>query len=168
MVERATPEGVIQTGLYWPGKRTEVERVVLPFQTVETLDPNDNSAADLFITYLDALFSVALDLIESDKRAMLVLPPSNTRFGLEVRMPHNERIAGFIDDMRSIQSWREGTLLPGDRRRLPNKIDELISLARELRNSTSIPYRTGELSLEDLLTRCPPGAQRLSGSTDAA
>ena len=29
---------VNQTGLYWPGKRTEVERVILPFQTVETLN----------------------------------------------------------------------------------------------------------------------------------
>ncbi|MEW6409982.1 MAG: site-specific DNA-methyltransferase [Nitrospirota bacterium] len=29
---------VNQTGLYWPGKRTEVERVVLPFQVVETIN----------------------------------------------------------------------------------------------------------------------------------
>ncbi len=27
-----------QTGLYWPGKRTEVERIILPFQTVETIN----------------------------------------------------------------------------------------------------------------------------------
>lgn len=24
------------TGLYWQGKKTEVERIVLPFQTIET------------------------------------------------------------------------------------------------------------------------------------
>ncbi|MGC8895063.1 MAG: site-specific DNA-methyltransferase, partial [candidate division WOR-3 bacterium] len=29
---------VNQTGLYWPGKRTEVERVILPFQIVETVN----------------------------------------------------------------------------------------------------------------------------------
>lgn len=29
---------VNQTGLYWPEKRTEVERVILPFQTVETIN----------------------------------------------------------------------------------------------------------------------------------
>jgi len=29
---------VNQTGLYWPGKRTEVDRVILPFQTVETIN----------------------------------------------------------------------------------------------------------------------------------
>ena len=28
---------VKRTGLYWPGKRTEVERVALPFQVVETV-----------------------------------------------------------------------------------------------------------------------------------
>jgi adenine specific DNA methylase Mod len=27
-----------QTGLYWPEKRTEVDRVILPFQTVETIN----------------------------------------------------------------------------------------------------------------------------------
>jgi len=29
---------VTRTGLYWPGKRTEVERVALPFQVVETVN----------------------------------------------------------------------------------------------------------------------------------
>jgi len=29
---------VKRTGLYWPGKRTEVERVALPFQVVETVN----------------------------------------------------------------------------------------------------------------------------------
>ncbi|GFP25249.1 adenine-specific DNA-methyltransferase [Candidatus Hakubella thermalkaliphila] len=29
---------VNQTGLYWPEKRTEVDRVILPFQTVETIN----------------------------------------------------------------------------------------------------------------------------------
>jgi adenine-specific DNA-methyltransferase len=29
---------VNQTGLYWPGKRTEVDRVILPFQIVETVN----------------------------------------------------------------------------------------------------------------------------------
>lgn len=33
-----TLNSVTQTGLYWPEKRTEVERVVLPFQTVETIN----------------------------------------------------------------------------------------------------------------------------------
>jgi Zn/Cd-binding protein ZinT len=26
------------TGLYWQGKRTEVERIVLPFQMIETIN----------------------------------------------------------------------------------------------------------------------------------
>jgi adenine specific DNA methylase Mod len=29
---------VNQTGLYWPDKRTEVDRIILPFQTVETIN----------------------------------------------------------------------------------------------------------------------------------
>lgn len=29
---------VTSTELVWPGKRTEVERVILPFQTVETVN----------------------------------------------------------------------------------------------------------------------------------
>lgn len=29
---------VTRTGLYWPGKRTEVERICLPFQVVETVN----------------------------------------------------------------------------------------------------------------------------------
>jgi len=28
----------IPTGLYWQGKKTEVERIVLPFQTIETIN----------------------------------------------------------------------------------------------------------------------------------
>jgi len=28
----------ILTGLYWQGKRTEVERISLPFQTIETIN----------------------------------------------------------------------------------------------------------------------------------
>jgi 16S rRNA G966 N2-methylase RsmD len=28
----------IPTGLYWQGKRTEVERISLPFQTIETIN----------------------------------------------------------------------------------------------------------------------------------
>ncbi len=33
-----TPSQITSTELVWPGKRTEVERVVLPFQTVETVN----------------------------------------------------------------------------------------------------------------------------------
>ncbi len=41
---------VSQTGLYWPGKRTEVERVILPFQVVETVNESkaDRDALSLF------------------------------------------------------------------------------------------------------------------------
>jgi len=28
----------LPTGLYWKGKKTEVDRVVLPFQTIETIN----------------------------------------------------------------------------------------------------------------------------------
>lgn len=35
---RTEQNQVHQTGLYWPGKRTEVEKVILPFQTVETIN----------------------------------------------------------------------------------------------------------------------------------
>jgi len=28
----------IPTGLYWKGKKNEVERIVLPFQTIETIN----------------------------------------------------------------------------------------------------------------------------------
>jgi hypothetical protein len=28
----------IPTGFYWQGKKTEVERIVLPFQTIETIN----------------------------------------------------------------------------------------------------------------------------------
>lgn len=36
-----------QTGLYWPGKRTEVEKVILPFQTVETVNESKKDRDDL-------------------------------------------------------------------------------------------------------------------------
>jgi len=41
---------VNQTGLYWPDKRTEVERVILPFQTVETINESkaDRDELSLF------------------------------------------------------------------------------------------------------------------------
>ena len=35
---KKTENEVKRTGLYWPGKRTEVERVALPFQVVETVN----------------------------------------------------------------------------------------------------------------------------------
>ncbi len=35
---KKTENGVKRTGLYWPGKRMEVERVALPFQVVETVN----------------------------------------------------------------------------------------------------------------------------------
>ena len=35
---RKAENEVKRTGLYWPGKRTEVERVALPFQVVETVN----------------------------------------------------------------------------------------------------------------------------------
>ncbi|MGQ9492718.1 MAG: DNA methyltransferase [Anaerolineae bacterium] len=35
---RKAENEVTRTGLYWPGKRTEVERVALPFQVVETVN----------------------------------------------------------------------------------------------------------------------------------
>jgi DNA modification methylase len=36
-----------QTGLYWPGKRTEVDRVILPFQTVETINESKTDRDEL-------------------------------------------------------------------------------------------------------------------------
>lgn len=41
---------VNRPGLYWPGKRTEVERVILPFQVVETVNESkaDRDALTLF------------------------------------------------------------------------------------------------------------------------
>jgi adenine-specific DNA-methyltransferase len=38
MEHRTQFSQVTRTGLYWPGKRTEVERVALPFQVVETIN----------------------------------------------------------------------------------------------------------------------------------
>jgi len=38
---------VNQTGLYWPGKRTEVERVILPFQIVETVNESKADREEL-------------------------------------------------------------------------------------------------------------------------
>lgn len=32
------PNDITSTELVWPGKRTEVDRVILPFQTVETVN----------------------------------------------------------------------------------------------------------------------------------
>ncbi|HUV41069.1 MAG TPA: hypothetical protein VMW23_04705 [Sedimentisphaerales bacterium] len=36
-----------QTGLYWPQKRTEVEKVILPFQTVETVNESKKDRDEL-------------------------------------------------------------------------------------------------------------------------
>lgn len=47
---KKTENEVTQTGLYWPGKRTEVDKVILPFQTVETVNESkaDREANLLF------------------------------------------------------------------------------------------------------------------------
>lgn len=33
-----TTDANMPTGLYWQGKKIEVERIVLPFQTIETIN----------------------------------------------------------------------------------------------------------------------------------
>lgn len=38
---------VNQTGLYWPGKRTEVDRIILPFQAVETINESKADREEL-------------------------------------------------------------------------------------------------------------------------
>jgi len=38
MIKNNKTKGVNQTGIYWPEKRTEVDRIILPFQTVETIN----------------------------------------------------------------------------------------------------------------------------------
>lgn len=55
---------VNQTGLYWPGKRTEVERVILPFQTVETIN---ESKADREKVQRDLYTKKALDEVWRNK-----------------------------------------------------------------------------------------------------
>jgi len=49
---KKTENEVKRTGLYWPGKRTEVERVALPFQVVETVNVSraTREEAPLFAT----------------------------------------------------------------------------------------------------------------------
>jgi len=39
--------GIDKTGLYWPGKRKEVDRIILPFQTVETVNESKKDRDDL-------------------------------------------------------------------------------------------------------------------------
>jgi len=39
--------GIDKTGLYWPEKRTEVEKVILPFQTVETVNESKKDRDNL-------------------------------------------------------------------------------------------------------------------------
>lgn len=52
-----TESQIMPTGLYWQGKRTEVERIVLPFQTIETINESratrekeKKTGADIFKT----------------------------------------------------------------------------------------------------------------------
>jgi len=40
-------KAIEKTGLYWPEKRTEVEKVILPFQTVETVNESKKDRDDL-------------------------------------------------------------------------------------------------------------------------
>ena len=40
---------VSQTGLYWPGKQTQVERSILPFQTVETINESKADRDELML-----------------------------------------------------------------------------------------------------------------------
>ena len=48
MTKKETKQDQVnQTGLYWPGKRTEVERVILPFQTVETVNESKADREEL-------------------------------------------------------------------------------------------------------------------------
>jgi len=39
--------GIDKTGLYWLGKRTEVDKVILPFQTVETVNESKKDRDEL-------------------------------------------------------------------------------------------------------------------------
>ena len=49
---RKNSNEVDRTGLYWPGKKTEVERIILPFQVVETINESkadrEKAQRDLF------------------------------------------------------------------------------------------------------------------------
>jgi len=48
MTKKETKQNQVnQTGLYWPGKRTEVERVILPFQIVETVNESKADREEL-------------------------------------------------------------------------------------------------------------------------
>lgn len=60
----AKENGVRQTGLYWPDKRTEVDRVILPFQVVETIN---ESKADREKVQRDLFTKKALDDVWRNK-----------------------------------------------------------------------------------------------------
>ena len=51
-INRKNSNEVDRTGLYWPGKKTEVERIILPFQVVETINESkadrEKAQRDLF------------------------------------------------------------------------------------------------------------------------
>ncbi len=56
---------VNQTGLYWPGKRTEIERVILPFQVVETINESkadrEKAQRDAWSRGLDSYLQMMYD-----------------------------------------------------------------------------------------------------------
>jgi len=47
MADQNKPTEIKQTGLYWPEKRSEVEKVILPFQTVETVNESKKDRDNL-------------------------------------------------------------------------------------------------------------------------
>lgn len=135
-------------------KRTSLFREFL--ETITVLDPEDDSAKRLLVSYLKAVFSVVRSLIESEKEEMASLPESNTKYGIKDRMPYYDKVAGILGQMETTTSWSNGKLSEAGRKELDGHIRALIEATTELRGLASgarFMYGVG-LPLDEFISKC--------------
>jgi len=138
--------------------------------TIDTLDPEDDSARNLLVPFLQMAFSIVQDWIESDKEQMKSLlklllksgPSSNTTSLLGRRMRKYDEIMRIIGEIRKIPSWSIRKLRRTDERSLKEQVFCLHQEATEVRFwfAGGITVIRGE-HLENFLTRCLRAAENI-------
>lgn len=135
------------------------------FDTIETLDLEDDSARGFVIPFLDAVFSLVLDRVGFEREWMESLFTTNTRLHMEARMPYYDRIAGIIGRIRTIGSWSGSKLSQAGELRLNSHIVALLQVTTELKvlPAPSIMI-CGMTTIEEFLSKCLRAINNVSGS----
>ncbi len=125
-------------------------------EAITALDPEDNSAKKLLVPYLEVVFLVVREEIESERETVESLPMSNTKLGIQDRIPHYDRIIDIFKQMEAIRSWSSGKLSKYYRTQLDTHIKTLLQVTTDLTHLASVTnemYGVG-LSLGEFLSKC--------------